>query len=129
MRATIMEIPLLLSQLIDYAADNHGGTEVVGRGISGGIQRASYLQLRSRAKRLAKCLAARGIVTDACVGSLAWNTCDHIEEFYGVLGIGAGLHTINPRLSVKHLVQMIERVGDQLIFVDAATIGVAGSIS
>ena len=37
MLGTMMEVPLLLSQLIDYAADHHGGTEVVARKLSGEI--------------------------------------------------------------------------------------------
>lgn len=39
MLSTMMDVPLLVSQLIDYAADHHATTEVVARSLSGEIER------------------------------------------------------------------------------------------
>lgn len=128
MLGTMMDMPMLLSRLIDYAAENHSQTEVVGRTVGGAVERVTYAELRTRAKRLANGLRRAGLGLDSCVGSLAWNTCDHVELFYGALGIGVGLHTVNPRLSPDHLAYMINKVGDRMMFVDAATLPVAESI-
>ncbi len=129
MLGTMMEVPLLLSQLIDYAADHHGGTEVVARKLSGEIERNTWATMRSRAKRLAKALTAHGLGVDDCVASLAWNTSNHLELFYGALGIGAGLHTLNPRLLADDLRYMIEKVGDVAIFIDGGTVAVAEAVA
>jgi acyl-CoA synthetase (AMP-forming)/AMP-acid ligase II len=128
MLGLMMDEPLLLSRLIDYAAENASTTEVAGRNIDGVIERVTYAALRQRARRLAKALDAKGYGVDARVGSLAWNTIDHVELFYGVLGVGASLHTINPRLTPEHLAHMINQVDDQLIFIDPATIAIAESV-
>ena len=128
MLGLMMDVPLLLSRLIDFAAENAGSTEVVGRNIDGRIERCTWIELRWRALRLAKALTARGHGVDSRIGSLAWNTIDHVELFYGALGIGASLHTINPRLTPDHLAHMINQVDDQLIFIDPATITIAESV-
>ena len=93
--------PLLLSRLIDFAAENAGATEVVGRNIDGHIERCTWFELRRRALRLAKAFAARGDGMDSRIGALAWNTIDHVAVCYAALGIGASLHTINPRLTPR----------------------------
>ena len=123
-----MDYPLLLSRLIDYAAETNAETEVVGRDLSGRIERRTYASLRSDALRLAKALTCAGFGVDSKLGSLAWNTLDHVEVFYGVLGIGASLHTINPRLTAEHLSHMINQVDDRLVFVDAGTLDIAAGL-
>ncbi len=123
-----MDYPLLLSRLIEHAAAYSADTEVVGRTLDGDIERRTYRQLRSGALRLAKALTARGYGVDSRLGSLAWNTVDHVELFYSVLGIGSALHTINPRLTPDHLAHMINQVDDQMIFVDAGTIAIAEAV-
>lgn len=125
MLGTMMDVPMLVSHLIDYAADHHAGTEIVARRLSGEIERETWAGLRSRSKRLAKALTARGYRLDDCVASLTWNTTNHLELFYGVLGIGVGLHTLNPRLLVDDLRYMIDKVGDKAIFIDADTLPIA----
>jgi acyl-CoA synthetase (AMP-forming)/AMP-acid ligase II len=123
-----MDYPLLLSRLIDYAAETSAGTEVVGRKVSGVIERRTYGEIRSGALRLAKALTGRGFGVDSRIGSIAWNTVDHVELFYSVLGIGSGLHTINPRLTPEHLAFMINQVDDEIIFIDPGTVTIAESV-
>ena len=124
----MMDVPLLLSRLIDYAAECHGDTEVVGRKIDGSIERCCYKDLRSRSSRLANALIAGGYGVDSRLGSIAWNTVNHIEVFYGTLGIGASLHTINPRLAADHIAFMVNEIDDQLIFVDGDTLRLAEAV-
>jgi acyl-CoA synthetase (AMP-forming)/AMP-acid ligase II len=123
-----MDYPLLLSRLIDYSAACHGQTEVVGRRVDGSIERRSYADLRDGALRLAKALSRAGYGVDDRVGSIAWNTVDHVELFYAALGVGSALHTINPRLTPEHLAHMINQVDDQIVFVDPGTLAVAEAV-
>ncbi len=116
-----MDVPMLLSRLIDYAADHHGETEVVSRQINGRVERSNWRAVRSRSKQLAKSLLAAGFNSDTHFSSLTWNTINHLEVFYGVLGIGSPLHTLNPRLTVNDLCYMIELMADKVCFYDADT--------
>jgi len=129
MRGLIMEMPLLISSFIDHAAATHGTTEVVSRTIDGGLHRYTYADVQGRTKRLAKALLALGVQSGDRVGSLAWNTHRHFELFYGVSGIGAVLHTINPRLFEDQIVFIVNHAEDKWICFDEATRPIAERIA
>jgi acyl-CoA synthetase (AMP-forming)/AMP-acid ligase II len=129
MRGLMMDMPLLLSGFIDYAAEHHGRTEIVARTIEGDLHRYTYAQAQRRAKRLAQALLRLGIKPGERVASLAWNTHRHFEMFYGVTGMGAVLHTVNPRLFPDQLVYIINHAEDSVIFCDAATLPVLEAIA
>src|SRR6202521_3606521 len=124
-----MNMPLMGSSLIRHAAPYHGDTEIVARTIEGDVHRYTYGEAGSRTKRLAKALARPGIAPGDRVGSLAWNTHRHFEMFYGVSGMGAVLHTINPRLFADQLVYIINHAEDRMLFVDAASLPVVEAIA
>jgi len=129
MNGLMMDMPLLLSSFIDFAAEHHGGTEVVAREIEGDVHRYTYRDACARMKRLARALERLGVRKGEPVGSLAWNTFRHFEMFYGVTGMGAVLHTINPRLFEEQLVYIINHAEDRLLFVDALTLPIAEAIA
>ncbi|MBI3231131.1 MAG: long-chain-fatty-acid--CoA ligase [Burkholderiales bacterium] len=52
------------------------------------------------------------------VSTIAWNGYRHLETYYAVSGIGAVLHTINPRLHPEQLAYIINHADDQYVFVD-----------
>jgi fatty-acyl-CoA synthase len=129
MRGLIMEMPLLISSFIEHAAATHGATEVVSRTIDGGLHRYTYADVQGRTKQLAKALLALGVQSGDRVGSLAWNTHRHFELFYGVSGIGAVLHTINPRLFEDQIVFIVNHAEDKWICFDEATRPIAERIA
>src|SRR6266849_1041891 len=129
MRGLIMEMPLLISSFIEHAAATHGTTEVVSRTIDGGLHRYTYADVQGRTKQLAKALLALGVQSGDRVGSLAWNTHRHFELFYGVSGIGAVLHTINPRLFEDQIVFIVNHAEDKWICFDEATRPIAERIA
>ena len=129
MKGLMMEMPLLLSGFMEYAANFHGDTEVVAREIEGDIHRYTYADAHRRMKRLAKALARLGVKQGDPIGTLAWNTHRHFEMFYGVPGMGAVLHTINPRLFADQLVYIVNHAEDRMIFLDAATLPVVEAIA
>ena len=110
--------PLLIQQLIDHAAQNHGDTEIVSRTVEGGIHRYTYRDAQARAKKVAEALAALGIKPGDRIGTLAWNGYRHFELYYGVSGMGAVCHTINPRLFPEQIAYIVNHAEDQLLFVD-----------
>jgi len=74
MQGLMMDIPLLISGLIQYAADYHGEAEIVAREIEGDIHRYTYAQAHPRIKRMALALQRLGMKPGDRVGTLAWNT-------------------------------------------------------
>jgi fatty-acyl-CoA synthase len=124
-----MNMPLMVSSLIDHAATYYADTAIVARTIEGDVYRYSYGEAGSRARRLAKALLDIGVAPGDRVGSLAWNTHRHFEMFYGVSGMGAVLHTINPRLFADQIVYIINHAEDRILFLDAATLPVIEPIA
>jgi 3-(methylthio)propionyl---CoA ligase len=110
--------PLLIQQLIEHAALNHGDTEIVSRRVEGDIHRYTYRDARLRAKKLAEALIALGISPGDRIGTLAWNGYRHFELYYGISGMGAVCHTINPRLFPEQIVYIVNHAEDRLLFVD-----------
>ncbi|MGI9436265.1 MAG: long-chain fatty acid--CoA ligase, partial [Geminicoccaceae bacterium] len=52
------------------------------------------------------------------VATLAWNDHRHLEIYYGVSGIGAVCHTINPRLFPEQIIYIVNHAADRLLFTD-----------
>ena len=99
--------PLLLHKIIDHAASQHGAREVVTRSVEGPIVRTNYAAIRARALRVAQRLAREGVKPGDRVATLAWNTWRHLEAWYGIAGIGAIYHTVNPRLFPEQIVWIV----------------------
>jgi fatty-acyl-CoA synthase len=120
MRALMQETPLLISSLIEYAGRYHGDGQIVSRLADGSIHTTNWAEIHTRAKKLASALRALGVKAGDRIGTLAWNTYRHLELYYAVSGIGAVLHTINPRLFPEQLTYIINHAEDKLLFFDLA---------
>ena len=118
MLGLMQDYPLLVQTILDHAALNHGEREMVTRSIEGPIRRCNYRDLRIRALRVAKALHKEGVVLGDRIATMAWNTDRHVEVWYGIMGLGAISHTINPRLFVEQLVYIINHAEDRILFVD-----------
>jgi 3-(methylthio)propionyl---CoA ligase len=125
LRGLMMDMPLLVSSLIEHAGQYHGDTEVVSRTIegpghdgAGAVHRYTYSDARRRAKQLAQALARLGVRTGDRVGTLAWNGYRHYELYFGVSGMGAVIHTINPRLFPEQLTYIVNHAEDAYVFFD-----------
>ena len=118
MRGLMMDTPLLISSLIEYAATYHSDTEIVSRTVEGPIHRTTYAGAHARSKQLANVLARLGVEPGDRVATLAWNGYRHFEIYYATSGMGAVCHTLNPRLFADQLVYIIGHAEDKLIFVD-----------
>ena len=110
--------PLLISSLLMHAERHHGQQEVVSRRIEGDIHRTTYRQLAARARQLAKAMAALGVGDGERVATLAWNGYRHLELYYAVSGMGAVLHTLNPRLHPDQVVWIADHAEDQVLCFD-----------
>ncbi|WP_186420065.1 long-chain-fatty-acid--CoA ligase [Bosea sp. CS1GBMeth4] len=110
--------PLLIHRIIDHAAIQHGGREVVSRSVEGPVRRTDYAGIRRNALTIAKRLTRDGIRLGDRVATLAWNTDRHLALWYGISGMGAITHTVNPRLFPEQIAQLINHAEDRLVFLD-----------
>ena len=125
LRGLMMDTPLLVSSLIAHADRFHGDTEIVPRTIegpdksgAGAIHRYTYADAHKRSKQLAQALARLGVKQGERVGTLAWNGYRHFELYYAVSGMGAVVHTVNPRLFAEQLVYIVNHAEDSYVFFD-----------
>ena len=118
MLGLMQDWPLLLHRIIDHAAIQHGDREVVSRSVEGPIHRTTYAAMQGRARRVAKRLLAQGIRPGDRIATLAWNNWRHVEAWYGITGIGAICHTVNPRLFPEQIAWIMNHAEDRVIMVD-----------
>ena len=109
---------LLLHRIIDHAAKFHGERKVISRSIEGPIHTTDYRQVRARALKVSQRLSKDGIKLGDRVATLAWNTWRHLEAWYGIVGIGAIYHTVNPRLFPDQVIWIINHAEDRVMMTD-----------
>ena len=118
MLGLMQDWPLLIHRVIDYAAKQHGAREVVSRSVEGPIHRTTYADIHRRSKQVAQRLQKDGVALGDRVATLAWNTWRHLEAWYGITGIGAIYHTVNPRLYPDQIVWIVNHAQDRVMLTD-----------
>ncbi|MFC3079941.1 long-chain-fatty-acid--CoA ligase [Phenylobacterium terrae] len=118
MLGLMQDWPLTVDKILDHAKAWHGGREIVSRSAEGPIVRTTYAEAHVRAKRLSNALKGMGVGVGDRVATLAWNTARHLETWYGIMGIGAVCHTLNPRLFAEQLCYIINHAEDKVLFTD-----------
>jgi fatty-acyl-CoA synthase len=78
----------------------------------------NYAELHARALRVSQRLDRDGIKLGDRVATLAWNTWRHLEAWYGIMGIGAVYHTVNPRLFPEQIAWIVNHAEDRMLMVD-----------
>ena len=109
---------LTVDRLLTGAARWHGATEVVSRNSDGALFRSTYCGLHERARRISRALLEAGVRQGDRIATLASNSLDHLAVWYGVMGIGAICHTLNPRLHDDQLAYIATHAGDTWLFAD-----------
>ncbi len=115
----MMDRPLLLSSVIEHAAQQYGDAEIVSRETHGPLFRYTYAECAVRARKLANALLGMGLSGGDAVGSIAWNNHRHLEAYYAVSGSGMVMHTCNPRLHPQQLIYIINHAEDRVVLFDA----------
>ncbi|MBV7573564.1 fatty-acid--CoA ligase [Pseudomonas sp. PDM32] len=118
MHGLMMHKQLLISSLIEHADRHHGDTQIVSRRVEGNIHRYTFRDCHRRARQLASALTGLGVQPADRIGTLAWNGYRHLELYYGIGGMGAIVHTINPRLHEDQVAYIANHAEDQYLFFD-----------
>src|SRR2546423_10693030 len=123
MLGLMQEWPLLCHRIIDHAALNHADRPIITRSVEGDIHTTNYAEIRTRALRVAQRLERDGIRLGDRVATLAWNTWRHFEAWYGIMGIGAIYHTVNPRLFPEQIAWIVNHAEDRVLLTDLTFVG------
>jgi fatty-acyl-CoA synthase len=117
MKSTMADVPLLISQILDYGTRVHAASEVV-TWTADGPRRSSYGDVGRDCARLANALRRLGIDGDQRVGTFMWNNEEHLELYLAVPSMGAVLHALNIRLFPEQLIYVANHAADEVVVVD-----------
>src|SRR6201997_3221442 len=116
-RSTMQDYQLTIGAIMRHGARVYPGSECV-TWTGAGPRRAGYAEVAQNAARLAGALTRLGIGPNDPVGTFCWNNTEHLEAYFGVPSMGAGLHTLNIRLPGAQVAQIVNHAGDGIIIVD-----------
>ncbi|RED36085.1 fatty-acyl-CoA synthase [Rhodopseudomonas thermotolerans] len=129
MLGLMQDWPLLCHRIIEHAARIHGNQEVVTRSVEGPIVRTTYAQIHQRALKVSQMLDRAGIKLGDRVATIAWNTARHLECWYGIMGIGAICHTVNPRLFPDQIAWIVNHAQDRVMITDLTFVPILEKIA
>ena len=116
----MQDFPLRVMRLVDHAVREHATREIVTAWGDGSISRTNWAEIGHDARRMAQALVAIGMRPGDRVATLAMNHAAHLTTWYGAIGMGGVLHTINPRLFDDQLAYIANHAEDRILFYDRA---------
>jgi len=105
------DFQLLLKHVLEYGVAWAPDQEIVYRDQA----RHTYSTMYQRVLRLGGALEALGVTNGTKVGVIEWDSHRYLEMYFGIPGIGATLHTINPRLAPEDLVYTLMHAEDEYL--------------
>ncbi|HEY0878581.1 MAG TPA: 3-(methylthio)propionyl-CoA ligase [Zeimonas sp.] len=129
MQGLMMDMPLLVSNILQHAARHFGETEIVSRRVEGDLHRYTYADCERRSRKLADAFVRQGVGIGDRVATLAWNGYRHMELYYAVGGMGAVIHTLNPRLHPQQIAWIINHAGDVHLAFDLTFLPIVEAIA
>ncbi|MDC1164209.1 long-chain fatty acid--CoA ligase [Gammaproteobacteria bacterium] len=118
MKGNMMEWDLTIPQAISHAEKYNFDGQLISRELDGSIKKTTYGESIQRSKQLANALNKLGVTLHDTIATIAWNNSRHFETYFGVSGMGAILHTLNPRYSPAQLVYILNHAEDKVLIID-----------
>ena len=118
MHGRMMFQPLLISSLLEHAANYHQDAQIISKNTDGTVIETNWHTISDNSKRFAKVLSQLGLNFSDCVATLAWNNHRHLESWFAISGTGLICHTINPRLFPEQLIFIINDAKDKALLFD-----------
>jgi len=115
----MQEFPLRIMRLMDHAEREHGSREIVSARADGTTIRTSWSALADDARRMAEGLTRLGVKRGDRIATMGMNHDRHLAAWFGVVGAGGVLHTVNPRLFDDQLAYIITHAEDRVLLYDA----------
>jgi fatty-acyl-CoA synthase len=105
------DFQLLLKHLLEYGVAWAPDQEIVYRD----QVRYTYTDMYDRVRRLASGLQRLGVEKGTTVGVIEFDSHRYLEMYFGIPGIGAVLHTINPMLAAENLIYTMAHAEDEVL--------------
>ncbi len=121
MFGTMLETPLLVSRILEHAAERHGSTTVTGfTGSTGDLepQSARYDVISARAAATAHALAGLGVRVGDVVGILSGSRREDVEAVFALPSMGAVVMPVNVLRSPEFIVSALESNRVTVLLVD-----------
>ena len=112
--------PLRVTRLVDHAEREHADGEIVTAWADGSVTRTTWGKVARDARKMAQALERLGIKPGDRIATLAMNHEHHLIAWYGAVGMGGILHTINPRLFDDQLEYIANHAEDRVLLYDRA---------
>jgi fatty-acyl-CoA synthase len=116
----MQDFPLRIMRILDHAEREHGSREIVAARADGTIYRTDWKRLAHDARRLGQALERLGVRPGDRVATLAMNHDRHLTSWFGIVGMGGVIHTVNPRLFDDQLEYIVNHAEDRVLLYDAA---------
>ena len=128
MKGNMMNWDLTIPQAILHAEKYNVDGKLISRELDGSINNTTYGESSKRSKKLANALKKLGVNVHDRVATIAWNNSRHFETYFAVSGMGAILHTLNPRYSPDQLIYILNHAEDSVLIVDPTFIPLVESV-
>ncbi len=128
MQGLMMDRQLTITSIMEHADNNHPNAEIVSVTCDSPRHRYTYADAFRRTRRLANALIEYGVRPGDRVATFAWNDYRHFELYYGIAGVGAVTHTVNPRLFPDQITYIVNHAEDRLVFIDPLIVPVLKKI-
>ncbi|MFQ5921366.1 MAG: long-chain-fatty-acid--CoA ligase [Anaerolineales bacterium] len=102
---------LLLKHLLEHGVSWVPDQEIVYREHF----RYRYEDMYQRVMKLASGLKYLGVKQGTKVGVIEWDSHRYLEMYFGIPGLGAVLHTINPNLAQENVLHTIQHAEDEIL--------------
>ncbi|MEL8055380.1 MAG: long-chain-fatty-acid--CoA ligase [Pseudomonadota bacterium] len=128
MKGIMQDWPLRVDKILEHANKINPQREIITRRVGGHIVRTSYADLYKTSKQVSNALKDDGIGLGDRVATLGWNSARHMASWYGTMGIGAILHTINPRLHPEQIAWIANHAEDKVLIFDITFLPIVEAI-
>ena len=105
------DFQLLLKHMLEHGVAWAPDQEIVYRD----KVRYTYTEMYNRVLRLGAALQHLGVEEGTKIGVIEWDSHRYLEMYFGIPGIGAVLHTINPLLSPDNLIYTMVHAEDEVL--------------
>jgi fatty-acyl-CoA synthase len=120
--STMQDVDLTITSLFRHGQRVHRRSQILTYDGSGFTTR-TFGEVAERTERLAKALRKLGVAEGDRVGTLMWNTAEHVEAYFAVPGLGGVLHTLNLRLFPDQLIHIVNEAADKVVIVHSTAAG------
>ena len=128
MLGIMQDWPLTVNKILEHAKRINPTREIITRRVEGHIVRTTYANLLDQSKQVSNALIDSGIQLGDRVATLGWNSERHMASWYGAMGIGAVLHTINPRLHPEQVAWIANHAEDKVLIFDKTFLPIVEAI-